>query len=122
MPSEKVASILRSKTELTDDTIARLSDNEAWQIIYASIRPSPKSPKLPHVCFTGFPPAEKERLQLSASGAGLHVVTKVTRSLAMLITGPNAGPAKMKQASEIDAAVLTESQFTEFVRTGELPT
>jgi BRCT domain type II-containing protein len=37
------------------------------------------------------------------------------------VTGPNAGPAKLKKAREQDAIIMDEGQFAQFLLDGEIP-
>lgn len=73
------------------------------------------------ICFTGFTSVEKERLGRLAKANDLVVVKSVTRSLAYLVLGPNAGPAKLRDAREQNAIIMNEGQFEKFILTGELP-
>jgi len=122
MAGEKVAMILRSKTNLSDEQIARMSDADGWQLIYG-LKPqkSQTQKKANQVCFTGFSPADKDRLGQIALGHGLDVVKSVTQSLAFLVTGSNAGPAKLRKATEQDVVIMNEEQFARFLHDGEIP-
>lgn len=122
MPSPKVRMILRAKTDLPDTQIDGMSDSEGWRLIYA-IRPPQFSIKKAEnqICFTGFSLSEKERLATAAAKSGLDVVKSVTRSLAYLCAGENAGPAKMKKAMEQEVVVMDKGQFENFLETGEIP-
>ncbi len=122
MASTRVTMILKSKTELSDEAIAGLSDAEAWQLVY-TLKP-PKSQRIKkanQICFTGFSPSDKDRLGQIAIAQGLDVVKSVTQSLAFLVTGPNAGPAKCKMAREQDVVIMNEEQFARFLHDGEIP-
>ena len=122
MAGQRVTMILRSKTNLSDDEIAQLSDAEGWRLIY-TLKP-PKSQvqkKTNQICFTGFSPSEKDRLGQLAAADGLDVVKSVTQSLAYLVTGPNAGPAKLKKAREQNVIIMEEGQFAKFLLDGETP-
>jgi NAD-dependent DNA ligase len=122
MASEKVTAILKSKTDLSDEQIAGISDGDAWKMVY-SLRPpqTQQKNKIKQICFTGFSPSDKERLRQIAIGQGLDVVSSVTRFLAFLVTGTNAGPAKCKLAKEQDVVIMNEEQFTIFLAEGEIP-
>ena len=123
MAGDRVTMILRSKTNLSDDQIARLSDAEGWGLIY-TLRP-PKSrrrKRTNQICFTGFSPSDKDRLGQLATADALDVVKSVTQSLAYLVTGPNAGPAKLKKAREQNVVVMNEGQFAKFLLNGEIRT
>ncbi len=122
MATEKVTKILKSNTELSDEQIALLSDAEAWKMVYERNPPkSRRTKKDKQICFTGFSPTDKERLQQIAISQGLSVVNSVTKSLIFLITGPNAGPAKCQLAREQGVVIMNEEQFGTFISTGEIP-
>lgn len=72
---------------------------------------TPRAPERPQILFTGFAAARRQQLEAAARRAGLHVVTKVTRNLRWLCTGPKDSPGKTTQALERGAEILTESQF-----------
>ena len=122
MAGEKVTMILRSKTNLSDEQIEQMSDAEGWQLIY-TLKPqkSQIQKKANQICFTGFSPSDKDRLGCLAVTHGLDVVKSVTQSLAYLITGANAGPAKLKKAEEKDVVIMNEEQFGKFLDDGEIP-
>jgi NAD-dependent DNA ligase len=122
MAGEKVTMILRSRTELSSEQIEKMSDGEGWQMIYALKPPkTQRIKKCNQICFTGFSPSEKARLGQVATDHGLDVVKSVTQSLAYLITGPTAGPAKCKAAREQEVVMMTEVQFSQFLIDGEVP-
>lgn len=119
MAGEKVARILRAKSPFSDEEIAAMSDPQGWDWIYANAKP--RKDKLSQVCFTGFSVKEKEELRQLASNANLKVVGSVTKNLAFLCCGENAGPAKLQNAREKGCLVLTKDQFLLLLETGELP-
>ncbi len=118
MAGEKVTRILRAKSSFNPEEIAAMSDAEGWDWIYANAKPVKE--KLTQVCFTGFSTGEKLELTELAEKANLEVVKRVTKNLAFLCVGENAGPAKLKQANEQGAHVLTKSQFFHLLETGEI--
>lgn len=118
-PSEKVARILRSRTEMSDEEINALSDAEGWKIVYSL--PKKERDNRTQVLFTGFSPAERDELEAKAADRDLKVVQTVTARLGMLVCGENAGPVKMRKAEAQGVLLLSEDQFTEFLRTGEIP-
>lgn len=122
MAGERVTMILRSKTNLSDEQIGKMSDAEGWALIY-TLKPqkSRVQKKSNQICFTGFSPSEKDRLGQIAIAHGLDVVKSVTQSLAYLVTGTNAGPAKLRKAREQDAVIMNEEQFSRFLQDGEIP-
>lgn len=74
----------------------------------------------PEVCLTGFKKDDKSRLTQLAESAGLYVAGRVTNNLKILVCGYNAGPVKKQRAQVVGAMVLSESQFIEYVETGEI--
>jgi NAD-dependent DNA ligase len=114
--------ILKSKTDLSDEQIAAMSDGEAWGLVY-TLKPSKSryQKAANQICFTGFSPIDKERLGQTAISHGFEVVTKVTKALAYLVSGANAGPSKCKQAREQEVVIMTEEQFAKFLCDGEIP-
>lgn len=75
----------------------------------------------PEICLTGFKKEDKERLTELAESKGFYVASKVTSNLKILVCGYNAGPAKKKRAQAIQAMILSEPQFGEYLNTGEIP-
>ncbi|MGX9518009.1 hypothetical protein ACWX0P_03940 [Vibrio mediterranei] len=73
------------------------------------------------VCFTGFDKATKESLVELAKTQNMTVRKSVTVNLNILCFGPNAGPAKLNQATMQGVTTLTKSQFENLLSTGELP-
>jgi NAD-dependent DNA ligase len=121
MASERVSKILRAKTDLTDDQIAGMSDAQGWQVIYSlPSRRDRKARLVDQVCFSGFSESEKERLSALATAHGMNVTASVTKNLTYLVTGPNAGPMKIKKAMEQDVTLMSEQQFIVLMRTGEI--
>lgn len=84
---------------------------------------STKTPKpvKSEIAFTGFSIADKQRLEQLAAAAGLTVKKDVTKNLAYLCCGSNAGPTKTSKARTNGAMALTEQQFINLIETGELP-
>lgn len=123
MAGEKITQILLAKSDLPSDQIAAMSDREAWGWLYSHFPPKTKRHKkgAQQICFTGFSAAERKRLEDKAEGAHLEVVKTVTHSLRYLVTGPNAGPAKLQKAREQEVVLLNAEQFRAMLETGELP-
>lgn len=119
-PNERVAKILRSKTDMSDEQIKELSDPEAWRIVYET-RDRPRERRT-EICFTGFRPSERDELEQLALQNGLKVCKGVTKNLGILITGDEPGPAKLRTARERGNVIIMDAgQFLEFVETGEVP-
>lgn len=110
MPSEKVERILLSRTNMSREELAGMSEAEAWRLVYELPKP-PKRPPKPSVCFTGFGVAEKDELIDLAERAGYRVAKSVTKGLSLLVCGENAGPAKRDKAREQSVAVMTGAKF-----------
>ena len=122
MAGPKVTSILKSKSELSGDEIAQMTDAEGWAYIYKHFPPKTKRKKVDNqICFTGFSTKEKAALVQIATDNGLGVVSSVTKKLEFLVVGENAGPAKLKKAEEQGVPIMDVEQFDLFLREGELP-
>lgn len=123
-PQKKITKILLAKSDLTADQIAAMTDREAWGWLYSHFPPKTKRHKknAQQICFTGFPAGERKQLEAEAEESHLEVVKTVTQSLRYLVTGPNAGPAKLQKAHEQEVILLTADQFHATLETGELPT
>lgn len=124
MAGERITRILLAKSDLSTDQIAAMSDREAWGWLYAHFPPRTKRHRKngQQICFTGFPAIERGQLEGEAQNAHMEVVKTVTRSLRYLVTGPNAGPAKLQKAREQEVILLTAERFHALLDTGELPT
>ncbi|WP_439114667.1 BRCT domain-containing protein [Hydrogenophaga sp.] len=118
MANEKVTRILKAKSPFSADQIAAMTDAVGWDWIYANAKP--KKEKLTQVCFTGFAASEKAELSALAQAASLEIVGSVTKNLAFLCVGENAGPAKLEKAREQGNHILTKEQFLHLLETGEL--
>lgn len=118
MTSEKLTRILKSKSPFSAAEIEAMSDAQGWDWIYANAKP--RKQKLTQVCFTGFSATEKAELTAMAEAAHLEVVASVTKNLAFLCAGENAGPAKLEKAKEQGTRVLTKEQFAHLLETGEV--
>ncbi len=123
MASEKPTMILKSKTDMTSEEIAVLSDGEAWALIYSNRKARTERPKdnRLQVCFTGFGASKKEELTNLAHDNRLKAVNSVTMELDFLVGGENAGPKKIEKAEAQGAQFLNERQFLGLIETGEIP-
>lgn len=87
--------------------------------------PQPRSPRkdpsLPHVLFTGFPSVQRADMEARLHSMGVPVCKGVTQSCGFVVTGPNAGPAKMAAARAASKVILTWPQLQKMLETGELP-
>jgi NAD-dependent DNA ligase len=118
MPSEKLTRILKAKSPFNPDQIAAMSESDGWNWVYTNA--APRKDKLIQVCFTGFSASDKASLTVSAVESQLAVVTSVTKDLAFLCAGENAGPAKLSKAKSQGVTVLTRQQFEHLLATGEV--
>lgn len=113
MATDKVKQMLRSKgAPFNESDLESISDGEGWRWIYSNGfgKATAKKDVRAEVCLTGFSPSEKESFVILAESSGLKVAS-VTKNLTYLIAGTNAGPAKLKQATEQGVTVLTPEQF-----------
>lgn len=115
---EKVTRILKAQSPFSAEQIEKLSDAEGWDWIYANAKP--RKEKLTQICFTGFSAAEKIELIELAQAAKLEVVSSVTKGLAFLCVGENAGPAKLQKAKEQNNHIMSKEQFLHLLDTGEI--
>ncbi|PXY38741.1 hypothetical protein DMB65_21240 [Flavobacterium cheongpyeongense] len=116
--SNKLLSILKSKTELSEQELNNLTEKQGWEIIY-SLKPKTE-PKI-EICFTGFSPTEKNTLIKVAEENNFHIAKSITNNLNFLCCGENAGPAKMKKAEEQNVILLNAEEFQNLIETGEIP-
>jgi len=123
MAGERVSRILLAKSDLTADQIATMSDKDGWRWVYTHFPPKATRHKknAQQICFSGFSAVERRQLESEAEEAHLEVVKSVTQSLRYLVTGPNAGPAKLQKAREQEVVLLKTDQFHTMLETGELP-
>jgi len=118
MASEKVTRILKARSPFSEEEIAAMSDAQGWDWIYVNAKP--RKEKLTQVCFTGFSTVDKPELSALAEAANLEVVSSVTKNLAFLCAGENAGPSKLAKARDQGAHILTKQQFIHLLETGEI--
>ena len=118
MASEKLTRILKAKSPFSTQQIESMSDSEGWDWVYSNAKP--RKERLTQVCFSGFSATDKAELSAQAVESGLEVVGSVTKNLAFLCAGENAGPAKLEKAREQGVHVLTREEFTHLLDTGEI--
>lgn len=115
--SKKLLSILKSKTDLTENEIESLTEKKGWEIVY-SLKEK-KEPKI-EICFTGYNPTEKDHLTNIAIEKGFHIAKSITVNLNFLCCGSNAGEMKIKKAIEQNVILLTTDEFYNLIDTGEI--
>lgn len=118
MVSEKLKSILLSRTDFTREEIDKLNETEGWKIVY-SLDALDKETKLANrpkeICFTGFARSDRERLSQIAMAHGFLVKDLVTKELFLLVAGENAGPSKLKKAEGQGCKVTDEKGFLDLL-------
>ena len=122
--SDKLRSILLSKSSFSAQQIDEFSEREGWAWVYSNAsagRSKVRRKVLPEVCFTGLSASVKARLNALAEGSGLRVVTGVTKNLLLLVAGENAGPSKLEKARAQKVPVIAADDFESFLQTGEYP-
>ena len=125
MASTRVVQILLAKGAPFDAArLEAMSDREGWAWIYQNFPPATKrahaNDQRPTVCFTGFTDVEKAELAELAT-RDFRVAKSVIVGLKYLVTGPNAGPAKLAAAKGYGSQILSEAQFLELLQSGALP-
>ena len=66
---------------------------------------------MPEICFTGFHPEEKAKMETLAKDNGYSVVKSVTVKLKFLVTGEAPGPSKLTKAKEQGISIITTNDF-----------
>jgi NAD-dependent DNA ligase len=114
MASEKVIGMMVKKgSPFSVEQLQAMEDQECWRWIYARFPPKTKrsANSRPEICFTGFRPEDRARLESLAEQNGYHVVTRVTLGLRVLVTGGAPGPAKLAKARQQGVEILSEAEF-----------
>jgi len=114
MASEKVIGMMVEKgAPFSLEQLQGMEDGECWRWIYAHFPPKAKcpTPSKPDICFTGFRPDDRTRLEALAEQGGYHVVTGVTVRLKVLVTGEAPGPVKLTKARQQRVEILSEAEF-----------
>ena len=120
MASKKPTMILMSKTDMGEDEIKQLTDEEAWKLIYSFRSKKAKDNRL-EVCFTGFGP-RKESMKEFAASKNFKPVGSVTKKLDFLVCGDKQpGPVKTLKAESQGVQIMNEHQFMQLCETGEVP-
>ncbi|MBB5320455.1 BRCT domain-containing protein [Marinobacter oulmenensis] len=83
--------------------------------------PPPTIDTRPEICFTGFPKVQRGALEDMARSHEMAVKKDVTKDLAFLCCGPNAGPAKVAKARERGCLIIDEPGLKMMLDTGEIP-
>ena len=82
--------------------------------------PSAQADARPQIIFTGFASVQRAMLEQLADAKGVRVVQTVTKGLAFLCAGPNAGPSKVDKARSQGVYIVSEPQLRELLETGVL--
>ncbi|HOH27420.1 MAG TPA: hypothetical protein PL032_10605 [Syntrophorhabdus sp.] len=116
MASDKVIGMMVEKgSPFTMEQLQNMTDGECWQWVYANHPPKRVGRIIPEVCFTGFRPDEKARMESIAKENGYNVVKSVTVKLKYLVTGEAAGPSKLTKAKEQGVQIITAEGFVELI-------
>ena len=83
--------------------------------------PPPTVDTRPEICFTGYPKVQRSALETLANEYRMAVKKDVTKGLAFLCCGPNAGPAKVARARDRGCLIIDEPGLRMMLGTGELP-
>lgn len=113
MASERVIGMMVEKgSPFSVEQLQAMEDGERWWWIYAHFPPKTKrDTSKSDICFTGFRPDDRTRLENLAEQSGYHVVTGVTIRLRVLVTGEAPGPAKLAKARQQGVEILSEAEF-----------
>lgn len=106
--SKKLFQILKSKTNLTDKELNYMNDSEGWAIVYSKMQ---EKDVRPQICFTGFSPTDKEKLETFAISKDLRVVKSVTKGLNYLCCGDNVGPSKLEKAKKQRVLIINHKEL-----------
>ena len=120
MASEKVIGMMVDKgAPFSMDELREMSDHECWRWVYEHHPPKTQKTQgrstKPEICFTGFGPEDKARMQQIAKENGYQVVKSITVGLKKLVTGEAPGPAKLDQAKAQGTAILTADAFLNII-------
>lgn len=86
--------------------------------ITASGTPVPTGPE---IAFTGFSAGRRAELESMSTDSDMQVRKDVTKNLAYLCTGPNAGQKKIEKALAMAVVIMDETAFLWMMETGEIP-
>jgi len=64
-----------------------------------------------NVCFTGFSDSDKAYLKDVATRIGMNVKSSVSGKLNLLVCGPNPGPGKLRDATELGIKIVSFEEF-----------
>ncbi len=67
------------------------------------------------VVLTGFSQFDKQVYELKLSELGAIIKSSVSAKTNILITGYNAGPAKLQKANEVGASIMSEAEMNEII-------
>ncbi|HVA00616.1 MAG TPA: BRCT domain-containing protein [Terriglobia bacterium] len=65
----------------------------------------------PEICFTGFRPDDKAKMEELAEQMGYRTVHSVTVKLKVLVTGEAPGPSKLTKARQHGVTILSAAEF-----------
>ena len=103
------------------DRVDQYLEEGAASLTQPYVPPPPRVDTRPEICFTGFPRVQRSVLEDMVIGREMAVKKDVTKGLAFLCCGPNAGPAKVARARERGCLIIDEPGLKTMLDTGELP-
>ena len=114
MPSPKLIQILRSKSDLTDEQIIALTDEQGWKLVYeieSKLKAEREANRKETVCFTGFNKADKTALEAAATERGMKPVGSVSKNLGYLVLGETPGESKITKAEGAGVKILQAHEW-----------
>ncbi|MEN6317643.1 MAG: BRCT domain-containing protein [Syntrophaceae bacterium] len=108
-----VAMMVEKGAPYSVEELQRMDDRECWKWVYKNQPPKSHKPRdnRPEICFTGFRPDERQKLEDIADRVGYRVVKSVTSKLSTLVTGEAPGPSKLEKAHQQAVEIMDRDQF-----------
>jgi NAD-dependent DNA ligase len=119
MASKNVIGMMVEKgSPFSVEQLQGMEDGECWRWIYAHFPPKTKRPDSStfEICFTGFRPDDKAKMEELAEQNGYRTVRSVTIKLKLLVTGEAPGPSKLEKARQHGVMVLSAAEFLAKIR------
>lgn len=114
MASKNVIGMMVEKgSPFSVEQLLGMEDRECWRWIYVHFPPKTKrqTSSKPEICFTGFRPEDRAKMEELAEQNGYRVVSSVTVKLAILVTGEAPGPVKLAKAHQRRLTILSAAAF-----------
>ncbi|MFZ4219736.1 hypothetical protein ACEV6Q_18025 [Enterobacter ludwigii] len=114
----RVLKMFVSEIEMNDETIPEHVPNELLEGLKQKYTTTSTGLE---ICFTGFDAEDRMRLTTIAKQNNLLVRGDISANLYFLCVGSNKGWRKIEKARERGSLIISETQFLEFLSTGEIP-